>query len=123
LHSEHHEPHGQHRNQPATYARKPDTQAHNTRKLRAVPGQAIALLRDAVTVLEARAELLAAAGKRTWEISPDMPALAIIIDEYAELKDEAPDAMSDADVSIRKCCDGGRGGSRGRRLRHAGRGA
>jgi hypothetical protein len=36
LHSEHHESHGQHRNQPATYAREPDTQVHNTRKLRAV---------------------------------------------------------------------------------------
>jgi len=70
-------------------------------RLATTPGQAIALLRDAVTVLEARAELLAAAGKRTWEISPDMPALVIIVDEYAELKDEAPGAMSDADSIAR----------------------
>ena len=62
-------------------------------RLATTPEQAMALLRDAVAVLEARAELLAAAGKRTWEISPDMPALVIIIDEYAELADEAPDAM------------------------------
>ena len=70
-------------------------------RLATTPEQAIALLRDAVAVLEARAELLAAAGKRTWEISPDMPALVIIIDEYAELADEAPDAMSDTDSIAR----------------------
>ena len=70
-------------------------------RLATTPEQAIALLRDAVAVLEARAELLAATGKRTWEISPDMPALVIIIDEYAELADEAPDAMSDTDSIAR----------------------
>jgi S-DNA-T family DNA segregation ATPase FtsK/SpoIIIE len=69
--------------------------------LATTPGQAIALLRDAVAVLEARAELLAAAGKRTWAISPGMPALIIIIDEYAELADEAPGAMSDTDSIAR----------------------
>jgi hypothetical protein len=41
-------------------------------------------------VLEARAALLAAACKRTWEIPPDLPVLIVIIDEYAELVDEAP---------------------------------
>jgi hypothetical protein len=70
-------------------------------RLATAAGQAIALLRDAVTVLEARAESLARAGKRAWEISPDMPALVIIIDECAELKDEAPDAISDADAIAR----------------------
>ena len=70
-------------------------------RLATTPGQAVALLRDAVAILEARAELLAAAGKRAWEISPDMPALVIIIDEYAELADEAPDAMSDTDSIAR----------------------
>ena len=70
-------------------------------RLATTPEQAIALLRDAVAVLEARAELLAAAGKRAWEISPGMPALVIIIDEYAELADEAPDAMSDTDSIAR----------------------
>ena len=29
-------------------------------------------------------------GKRGWPISPDMPALIILIDEYAELADEPP---------------------------------
>ena len=33
-------------------------------------------------------------GRRTWEPSPDMPALVIVIDEYAELADEVPDAMA-----------------------------
>jgi FtsK/SpoIIIE family len=49
-------------------------------RLATTPEQAMALLRDAVAVLGARGELLAAAGKRTWEISPGMPALIIIID-------------------------------------------
>jgi DNA segregation ATPase FtsK/SpoIIIE-like protein len=70
-------------------------------RLATTPGQAITLLRDAVAVLEARAELLAAAGKRTWAISPAWPALVIIIDEYAELADEAPEAMSDTDSIAR----------------------
>jgi DNA segregation ATPase FtsK/SpoIIIE-like protein len=70
-------------------------------RLATTPEQAITLLRDAVAVLEARAALLAAAGKRTWRISPTWPALVIIIDEYAELADEAPDAMSDTDSIAR----------------------
>ena len=61
----------------------------------------MALLRDAVAILEARAELLAATGRRVWEISPGMPALVVIIDEYAELADDAPDAMSDTDSIAR----------------------
>ncbi len=70
-------------------------------RLATTPEQAIVLLRDAVAVLEARAELLAAAGKRSWDISPHMPALVIIIDEYAELADDAPEAMSDTDSIAR----------------------
>jgi hypothetical protein len=70
-------------------------------RLATTPEQAVALLRDAVAILEARAELLAAAGKRTWKISQDMPALIIIIDEYAELADEASDAMQDTDSIAR----------------------
>ena len=70
-------------------------------RLATTPEEAITLLRDAVAVLEARAALLAAAGKRVWEITPDMPALVVLIDEYAELADEAPDAMSDTDSIAR----------------------
>jgi len=65
------------------------------------PEQAAALLRDAVAILQARAERLAATGHRVWEPSPDMPALVIIVDEYAELADEAPDAMGDTDSIAR----------------------
>src|SRR6266702_2319824 len=70
-------------------------------RLATTPEEAITLLLDAVAVLEARAALLASVGKRTWEISPAWPALIIIIDEYAELADEAPDAMSDTDSIAR----------------------
>ena len=48
-----------------------------------------------------RAEFLAAHGRRTWEPSPEMPALVIIIDEYAELAEEAPDAMQYTDSIAR----------------------
>src|ERR1700722_1364651 len=63
--------------------------------------QAAAPLTDAVAILQARAGHLAATGQRVWEPSPDMPALIIIVDEYAELADEAPPAMSDADAIAR----------------------
>ena len=63
--------------------------------------EAAALLADAVTILQARAGHLAATGQRVWEPSPDMPALVIIVDEYAELADEAPSAMRDTDSVAR----------------------
>jgi hypothetical protein len=66
-------------------------------RLATTPAEARALLADAVAILEARAAYLAAIGKRVWEPSPDMPALVIIIDEYAELTETAPDATGDAD--------------------------
>ena len=70
-------------------------------RLATTPQEAAALLADAVAVLQARAEHLASTGRRVWDPSPDMPALVIIIDEYAELADEAPDAMSDTDSIAR----------------------
>jgi DNA segregation ATPase FtsK/SpoIIIE-like protein len=51
--------------------------------------------------MEARAEFLAAHGRRVWEQTPEMPALVIIIDEYAELAEQAPDAMDDTDSLAR----------------------
>ena len=51
--------------------------------------QAVTRLRDAVAVLEARAEILAAAGKREWPISPPYP-LIIVIDDDVELADQVP---------------------------------
>ena len=70
-------------------------------RLATTPEEAISLLQDAVAVLEARAALLAAAGQRGWPISPAMPALVILIDEYAELAEKAPGAMSDTDSIAR----------------------
>jgi hypothetical protein len=71
-------------------------------RLATTPAEARALLADAVAILEARAAFLAGTGRRVWEPSPDMPALVIIVDEYAELADDAPDATSDADSIARR---------------------
>ncbi len=71
-------------------------------RLATTPDEARALLADAVAILEARAALLAEQGQRVWEPAPDMPALVIIIDEYAELSDDAPDAIKDADSIARR---------------------
>jgi hypothetical protein len=63
--------------------------------------EATVLLRDATAIMQARAVRLAAHGRRTWEPTPDMPALVIIIDEYAELTEQAPDAMTYTDSVAR----------------------
>ncbi len=65
------------------------------------PAEAAALLADAVTISFARAQHLVGHGKREWQPSPARPALVIIIDEYAELADDAPDAMSDTGTIAR----------------------
>ena len=70
-------------------------------RLATTPEQATALLRDAVAILKGRAEYLASIGRRTWEPTPEMPALVIVIDEYAELAEEAPEAMHDTDTIAR----------------------
>lgn len=66
------------------------------------PAQARALLRDAVAILEARAAMLAATGQRAWQPTPEMPALVIIIDEYAELSDNASNAADYTDSLARR---------------------
>ncbi len=71
-------------------------------RIATTPDEARALLADAVAVLEARAAMLAAAGQRVWVPTPDMPALVILVDEYAELADDAPDATSNADSIARR---------------------
>ncbi|TQS46176.1 FtsK/SpoIIIE domain-containing protein [Cryptosporangium phraense] len=58
-------------------------------RLATTPGDAAELLADAVRVLDARAADLARRGARVWEPSHDRPALVIVVDEYAELDDEA----------------------------------
>jgi len=70
-------------------------------RLAVAPEQATALLRDAAAILKGRAAYLASIGRRTWEPSPEMPALVIIIDEYAELSEEAPEAMHYTDEIAR----------------------
>ena len=70
-------------------------------RLATTPEQATALLRDAVAVLQGRAEYLASIGRRTWEPTREMPALVIVIDEYAELTEQAPDAMHYTDTIAR----------------------
>lgn len=64
--------------------------------------EAEALLADAIAVLEARAEMLAAVGRRVWEPSASEPALVIVVDEYAELADAALTAVADADSIARR---------------------
>ncbi|TDC79127.1 FtsK/SpoIIIE domain-containing protein [Actinomadura sp. 7K507] len=71
-------------------------------RLATTPEQARAMLRNAVTVLEARADWLTANGRRVWEPTPDLPALVIIVDEYAELADDAPEAAGDTDSIARR---------------------
>ena len=71
-------------------------------RLATTPAEARALLADAVAILEARAALLARSVRRVWEPSPDMPALVIMIDEYAELVESAPEATGDADSIARR---------------------
>ena len=71
-------------------------------RLATTPEEARALLANAVAILEARAALLAARGQRVWEPSPDMPALIILIDEYAELVDDASGAVRHADSVARR---------------------
>ena len=71
-------------------------------RLATTPDEAHTLLADAVAVLEARAAVLAEQGQRVCEPTPDMPALVILIDEYAELVDDAPGAVRHADSIARR---------------------
>jgi DNA segregation ATPase FtsK/SpoIIIE, S-DNA-T family len=58
-------------------------------KLAFTPEQATALFREAAGRLDERAARMAAEGKRVWEPTPDDPALIIIVDEWAELPEQA----------------------------------
>jgi hypothetical protein len=70
-------------------------------RLATTPQEAAALLADAVTVLYGRAQHLADHGWREWEPSERTPVLVIIIDEYAELAEQAPGAMKHTDTIAR----------------------
>lgn len=71
-------------------------------RLATTPQEAEALLGDAVAILDGRADHLARQGLRVWEPTPDAPALIILIDEYAELVEEAPGAVRYADSIARR---------------------
>jgi len=58
-------------------------------RIATTPEDANELFRDAVTELNNHAARMAATGKRTWEPTPDNPALVIITDEHAELPEES----------------------------------
>ena len=70
-------------------------------RLATTPAEAATLLANAVTILYARAQYLTSIGRREWEPSERMPVLVIIIDEYAELAEQAPGALKDADTIAR----------------------
>lgn len=52
-------------------------------------GTAVALLADAVTEVRRRAALQAEQGQRLWKPTPAAPALVLVVDEYAELPEDA----------------------------------
>lgn len=60
-------------------------------RLAVTPDEANELFRDAVRWLNQRAREKATQGKRVHEPSPEEPALVVIVDEYAELPEEARD--------------------------------
>ncbi len=65
--------------------------ARHLHRFATTPEEADQLFRDAVTRLNQRTRQKAAEGRKTWEPTPDEPAIVIIIDEYAELPDESHD--------------------------------
>jgi len=58
-------------------------------RLAFTPEQAAELFRDAVTEVNRRAAQMTETGKRSWDPTPDNPALVIIVDEYAEMTEQA----------------------------------
>jgi S-DNA-T family DNA segregation ATPase FtsK/SpoIIIE len=71
-------------------------------RLATTPAEAAKLLHDAVKVLDARAHAMGEQANRVWEPSPQAPALVIVIDEYAELVDNAPGAVEHAESIARR---------------------
>ena len=70
-------------------------------QLATTPDHAEQLLTAAVAILEARARQLAARG-RQWHPTPTTPALVIVVDEQAELADQAPAALGLQDSIARR---------------------
>jgi S-DNA-T family DNA segregation ATPase FtsK/SpoIIIE len=61
-------------------------------RLATTPQQSSELFADAIGELDRRAAMMATQGMRVWEPSRAMPALIIVVDEYAELPDGARDS-------------------------------
>jgi S-DNA-T family DNA segregation ATPase FtsK/SpoIIIE len=71
-------------------------------RLATTPVEAAAMLRDAVRVLEARARAMGDTSSRLWIPTERTPALVIVVDEYAELAEQSPDAVDHADSIARR---------------------
>ncbi|MGH3783314.1 MAG: hypothetical protein ACRDRO_22525 [Pseudonocardiaceae bacterium] len=71
-------------------------------RLATTAAEAADLLADAVAILDARARRLTAEGSRLWTPTPTTPALVIVIDEYAELAEQSPLAVTHADSVARR---------------------
>ncbi|MEV2268721.1 cell division protein FtsK [Nonomuraea africana] len=71
-------------------------------RLATTPQEAESLLADAVVILDGRADHLARLGERVWTPTPQAPLLVIVVDEYAELVDDAPNAIRHADSIARR---------------------
>jgi S-DNA-T family DNA segregation ATPase FtsK/SpoIIIE len=71
-------------------------------RLATTPAGATRLLADAVAVLDARAHAAGRGNTRVWPPTPAAPALVIVIDEYAELADTAPAAVTYAESIARR---------------------
>lgn len=71
-------------------------------RLATTPDEATHLLADAVAILDARAHASSHDNTRVWKPTPKAPALVIVIDEYAELADTAPDAVGHAESVARR---------------------
>src|SRR5690349_20142087 len=76
--------------------------ASSLARLATTPAEATALLRDAVRVLDARARAMGEEASRLWHPSAEAPALVIVVDEYAELAENAPAAVEHADSIARR---------------------
>lgn len=71
-------------------------------RLATTTAEAADLLAEAVAILDARAHHLTAQGSRLWTPTPTTPAVVIVIDEYAELAEQSPAAVTHADSLARR---------------------
>jgi S-DNA-T family DNA segregation ATPase FtsK/SpoIIIE len=58
-------------------------------RLATTPEEAVTLLEDIMLLLDRRAQEMGQESRRLWAPTPDAPAVVVVVDEYAELPDEA----------------------------------